>query len=221
MRTVENLKSEFKKIVTEHIHREGVENLLDFLETTDFYRAPASTKYHGSYPGGLVDHSINVYYSLLDYMAFIYGPNWEQKYSHESIAIVSLFHDLCKIGRYKSGYRNVKDKETGQWVEKQIFEYNPDYVTMGHGSKSVYIVMQYMQLLQDEASAIYWHMGPYDQGNYNSVGDLGNSWNRNTLGYALFSADMYSTYIVENEFFEPIPLEPTDATDTSVEDTNN
>lgn len=210
MRTPDALKKEFIELVKKDIHRDGIDNLLDALEKTDFYKSPASTKYHGSYPGGLVDHSINVYYSLLDFMTFIYGPDWTQRYSQESIAIISLFHDLCKIGRYKSGFRNVKNKETGAWEEKQVYEYNPEYGTMGHGSKSVYMIMKYMQLTEEEAAAIYWHMGPYDLGNYNTVGDLGNCWNHNTLGYALFSADMHSTYIVENEFFEPMPLQNTE-----------
>jgi hypothetical protein len=207
MTKLEELKQEFIGIAKKNIKRDGLDNLLAYLDSTDFYRAPASTRYHGSYAGGLVSHSIEVYHSLVSEMQFIYGPDWEKRYSLETITIVSLFHDLCKIGRYKSGTRNVKDATTGEWVEKVVYEYNPDYITMGHGAKSVIIIMDFMALSESEKSAIYWHMGPYDLGTYNSVGDLGKSWNRNTLGFALFRADLLTTYIVENEQFEPIEYE--------------
>lgn len=207
MKTTEELKNEFTTLVLENIHREGVQELLDELETTDFYRAPASTKYHGCYAGGLVDHSINVYYALLDELQLIYGPGWESKHSLESVAIVSLFHDLCKIGMYKTGFKNVKDKETGCWCEKQVFEYDDSYTPMGHGSKSMYLVMKHLTLTEDEASAIYWHMGAYDQGNYNTVGNLSKNWDKNILGFALFRADMMATYVIENEHFVPLPFE--------------
>lgn len=206
MTTIEKLKSEFETIARDNIKRDGLEELLSYLDHTDFYRAPASTRYHGSYSGGLVEHSINVYYSLLDELQFIYGPQWEQKYSKESVAIVSLFHDLCKIGRYKPGTRNVKDPATGQWHEERVFQYDNDYVPMGHGAKSMFLVTSYMSITEEEAAAIYWHMGAYDLGNYNTVGDLGNNWNKNILGFALHRADMMATYVVENENFQPVDV---------------
>ena len=206
MKNVEQLRKEFETLVHDNITREGVDNLLDYLNTSDFYRSPASTKYHGSYAGGLVEHSINVYYSLIDELTFILGKEWEKRYSKETVTIVSLFHDICKIGRYKPGKRNVKDPVTGQWHEEPTYFYKEDYVTMGHGSLSVYRIMQFMQLTEVEAGAIYWHMGAYDIGNYNTIGDLSNHYTNNILAFALHRADMMATYVVENEKFEPIDL---------------
>lgn len=206
MSNVENLQLEFEKLVRDNINRDGIENLLTFLAESNFYSNPASTKYHGSYPGGLVEHSINVYYSLLDELTFIYGKGWETKYSRETVAIVSLFHDVCKINRYKEGTKNVKDAVTGQWHEERTYYYNESYKPMGHGALSVYTIMKYIQLTDDEASAIFWHMGAFDIGIYNTVGDLANCYRQNTLAFALHRADMIATYIVENENFEPLDL---------------
>ncbi len=209
MTHLEELQQEFESIARNNIKRDGLENLLNYLNETDFYRSPASTRYHGSYAGGLVEHSINVYYSLWDELQFIYGPNWEKKYTKESVTIVSLFHDLCKIGKYKPGTRNVKDPVTGQWHEERVYQYDNEYVPLGHGSKSLYIVQNHLHLTEEEAGAIYWHMGAYDLGNYNTIGDLSNSWNKNILGFELHRADMMSTYVVENEYFEPVGIEET------------
>lgn len=206
MKSVAELQEEFESIVKENVHRDGIENLLQYLRDSDFYRAPASTRYHGSYAGGLVEHSINVYYSLLDELTFIYGKGWEKKHSKESVAIVSLFHDLCKIDRYKPGKKNVKDPITGQWHEEAVYVYNEDYMPMGHGAYSMYRIMNYIVLTEEEASAIFWHMGAYDLGNYTTVCDLSNNYKLNTLSFALHRADMMATNVVENENFEPLDL---------------
>ena len=132
MINIQRLKDEFINIVKENIHRDGIDNLMNYLESTDFYRSPASTRYHGSYAGGLLEHSLNVYYSLLDELQFIYGKDWEQRYSKESVSIVSLFHDICKINRYKPSVRNVKDPVTKQWNEQAVYVYNENYVNMGN-----------------------------------------------------------------------------------------
>lgn len=201
---VQKSKEEFETIVKENINRAGISDLMEYLETSDFYISPASTRYHGSYAGGLVEHSLNVYYSLIDELTFLYGPGWESRWSKESVAIVSLFHDVCKIGRYTPGTRNVKDPVTGQWHEERTYYYNNDYVANGHGAKSVFIINKYIKLSDDEISAIYWHMGAYDLGTYNTVSDLSNCYSNNTLAFALHRADMVATHIVENEKFEPL-----------------
>ena len=109
-------KDEFLEIFRTNITRDGADSLLNYLENkSDFFTAPASARYHGAYPGGLCEHSINVYHCLVDYLARervqeLYGL----EYSDESIAIVSLLHDACKIGCYKPGTRNVKGPD-GKW----------------------------------------------------------------------------------------------------------
>lgn len=206
MSDYENLKAEFYNIVDANVTRKGISELLKYLEKTDFFEAPASTKYHGAYKGGLLEHSVNVYYSLIDTLQFYFGKDWEQRYSKETATIVSLFHDLCKIGRYTTERRNVKNMDTGCWEEKFVYVYDKEYHNMGHGAKSIMIILDHMYLTEIEKEAIFWHMGAFDLGNYNTASSLCDIFNRNTLAYALHRADSDATFIIENPKFEPIPL---------------
>ena len=195
-------KEDFIHIARENITRCGIEDLLVYLESTDFFDAPASTKYHGSYAGGLVDHSINVFYCLLDELKFIYmGDSWKKVYTPESAAIVSLFHDLCKINRYKKIVRNVKN-EFGVWEQVPGFAYNDEsYLCMGHATSSLHTLTKFIQLTDEEAQAIYWHMGAFDISQYSTIGQCSEAFSGNTLAFALHRADMMATHIVENEKF--------------------
>ena len=137
-------KEEFIKIYTENIKRKGADKLLEYLEKSDFFTAPSSTRYHGSYEGGLVEHSVNVYHCLKDYLSRprvkeTYGMN----YSEESIAIVALLHDLCKINFYTTEVRNKKNEVTGKWEQVQFYAIN-DTLPYGHGEKSVHIISGYL-----------------------------------------------------------------------------
>ena len=150
-----NFKEEFIKIFTANVHRSGSQELLNWLETTDFFTAPASTKYHCACLGGLVQHSVNVYYTLTER----YFNN--ETDSPESFAICALLHDLCKAQFYKVSTRNVKNETTGAW-EKQPFYAVEDLFPYGHGEKSVFLIERFMRLKPAEAMAIRWHMGGFD-----------------------------------------------------------
>ena len=118
-------------------------------------------------------------------------------YSDESIAIVSLLHDLCKVGIYKKGFRNVKD-EKGVWQRVDTFEYD-DQLPYGHGEKSVYIISGYMRLTREEAFAIRYHMG------YSSTEDARNvslSFEMFPLAFAVHVADSEATYYLESERYK-------------------
>lgn len=188
------IKEEFIEIYQNNITRDGSDKLLDYICQSDFFQAPASARYHSSYDGGLAQHSINVYYCLSDYMARervrqTYGLNC----SDETIAIVSLLHDLCKIGCYKAGVRNVK--ENGVW--KQVPTYNfDDPMPYGHGEKSVYIINGYMRLSREEAFAIRYHMG---FSGIEDKGSVGKAFEMFPLAFALSTADMEATYFLEGE----------------------
>ena len=198
-------KEEFKDIVFKNISRSGIEAFMDHLENeTDFFVSPASTKYHGSYEGGLLEHSLNVYYMLIQELKFMYGNDWERRYSMESVAIVSLFHDVCKCGRYKKTIKYQKNKETGAWEDKETYEYDSDYLLMGHAALSIHRIEQFMTLWDYEAQAIYWHMGAFDLSQYSSSLNLSEAFNRNPLAYALHKADMDATHICENPHFIPV-----------------
>ncbi len=202
----QNLKEQFLSVARHDIHRQGIDELLKWLEESDFFEAPASTRYHGCYEGGLVQHCIDVYNALHDELAFIYGDNYMAMYDEESIAIVSLFHDLCKVGRYKAGTRNVKDPVTKQWHEEPTYFYNEEAFEMGHGAASVYSIQKFMSLKDFEAQAIFWHMGAYDISNYMNLNGLGSAYERNTLAFALHRADMLATYVIDNKYFKEAPL---------------
>ena len=110
----------------QHVTRPGSEKLLDWLDhKTDFFTAPASTRFHGACECGLVMHSINVYNAMMQHF-FTEGE------SAESYAICGLLHDLCKANFYKVSTRNVKNDVTGQW-EKVPFYQVADQLPYGHG----------------------------------------------------------------------------------------
>ena len=190
-------KERFIDIFRRNITREGSEALLAFLcsDSCDFFTAPASTRYHGAYEGGLCEHSLNVYDCLVDQlsrsrMKEMYGIN----YSDESIAIAALLHDMCKINFYRTSFRNVKD-ETGRWQSVPYYTIE-DSLPYGHGEKSVYIVSGYMKLTRDEAFAIRYHMGfsgPEDNGT------VGQALEMFPLAFALCVADMEASYFIEGK----------------------
>lgn len=193
-----DMKDEFIELFQENITREGSQALLDYLvNKSDFFTAPASTKFHGAYPGGLCEHSVNVYDCLKDYLerprvAELYGL---EEYSPETIAIVALLHDLCKVGCYKGGTRNVKNDATGQWEKVPTFFYE-DPLPYGHGEKSVYIISGFMRLSREEAMAIRWHMG---FSGAEDKGLVGKALEQYPLAFALSVADMEATYFLEGE----------------------
>ena len=185
-----NFKEEFIKIFTANVHRSGSQELLNWLETTDFFTAPASTKYHCACLGGLVQHSVNVYYTLTER----YFNN--ETDSPESFAICALLHDLCKAQFYKVSTRNVKNETTGAW-EKQPFYAVEDLFPYGHGEKSVFLIERFMRLKPAEAMAIRWHMGGFDDsakaGNYS----ISVAFEKYPLAVQLHLADLESTYLRE------------------------
>ena len=189
-------KEEFIEIFKTHITREGADKLLDYLTNkSDFFTAPASARYHGSYAGGLCEHSLNVYHCLVDYLQRdrvqeLYGL----EYSDESIAIVALLHDLCKIGCYKLGSRNVKDAD-GKWQSVPTYTFD-DPLPYGHGEKSVYIANGFIRLSREEAMAIRWHMGFSGTEDNRTVGQ---ALQKYPLAFALATADMEASYFLENE----------------------
>lgn len=196
-----NIKT-FKQLVTTHIQRDGVDNLLEWVTNeTDFLTAPASTRYHGSYEGGLLEHSLNVFNQLVWEMNHVVGEGWTELYPMETVAIVALFHDLCKIDRYVLGQKWRRD-ENGEWESYDAYEYNQQKPEMGHGAQSVYYLQKFIQLTEMEAQAIYWHMGAYDISPYSTLAACSETFKWNPLAFLLHRADMAVTYVVENEAFE-------------------
>lgn len=190
-------KEKFLKIFNENITRAGSEKLLNFLqsENSDFFTAPASTRYHGAYEGGLCQHSLNVYDCLKDYLEREKVKNqYNLDYPEESVAIVALLHDICKVNLYKTSYRNAKNDQ-GIWEKVPFYEYH-DILPYGHGEKSVYIVSSYMRLTREEAMAIRWHMGFSGEENSNTIGKALEMF---PLALAANIADMEATFYIEGK----------------------
>ena len=188
-------KEKFIEIYTSCIKREGADKLLEFLtspDKSDFFTAPASTRYHGAYEGGLLEHSLNVYECLDD---FCKSNRFKNKFgfvfSDETIAIAALLHDLCKVNFYKTEMRNVKKNGVWESVPYYTIEDNLPY---GHGEKSVYIASGYMKLTRDEAFAIRYHMGFSTNDDPNQVGRALEMF---PLAFALCVADQEASYYME------------------------
>lgn len=189
-------KTEFIEIYQTHIKRDGAKDFLDYLcsNKSDFFTAPASTRFHGSYPEGLVEHSINVYHCLKDYLSRnrvkdMYGMD----YDDETIALVALLHDVCKINVYKTSYRN--KKVNGEWQQVPYYEFE-DEMPYGHGEKSVYMISPFMKLTREEAFAIRYHMG---FSNEDPARNVGYTFEHFPLAFALSTADMEATYFVDGK----------------------
>ncbi len=189
-------REKFLDIYTSCITREGANDLLAYLTgaNSDFFTAPASTRYHSAYEGGLLEHSINVYECLKDYLARNkVKDEFGLAYTDETIAIVSLLHDLCKVNVYKVSTRNVKDPVTGQWRPQPYYEFD-DKLPYGHGEKSVYVISGFMKLSREEAFAIRYHMG---FSNEDDPRNVGSAFEMFPLALALSIADTEATYFIE------------------------
>ena len=169
------------------VDREGMDKLLDFLEKSDFYTAPASTRFHGSYEGGLLEHSLKVYEILVDKVKHSIKPI---EVSEDTIKIVALLHDLCKVNFYKIDYRNAKNK-LGVW-EKVPYYTIEDTIPYGHGEKSVMMITEYIKLTSEEKYAIRWHMGYTEPKELYST--IGEAYKRYPLALLMHEADLEATY---------------------------
>lgn len=187
---IEQNKNEFIKILKTNVKRDGINELVAYLEKTDFFSCPASTKYHCDYEGGLCEHSLSVYKRLKRMVA----AEEKVETTDETVAICGLLHDVCKANYYKVQMRNTK--QNGAWVEQPFYTVD-DSLPFGHGEKSVYIINGFMRLTREEAMAINWHMGFTDARAQNGMA-LSNAFRMFPLATLVHAADFLSTYIDEN-----------------------
>lgn len=185
------------EILASQVQRKGMGKLIDYIRKSDFYEAPASTKFHLACEGGLLQHSLNVYHCLHDKL--VYNPLWNGtcgNVSVESSIVVALFHDIYKTYFYDVSTRNVKNEQTGKWEKVPYYTIN-DKMPLGHGEKSAFILQKFIQITDEEFYAIRWHMGftePKD--NYASVGA---AMEKYPLVLALHQADLEASKIMEAE----------------------
>lgn len=187
----------YKKYLKAYIKRDGIDNFIKWLDTTDAIKAPASTKYHLSEPGGLIQHSLNVFNRLIRLINEEYGDNCP--YSKETIAFVSLFHDVSKINFYEVYLRNVKN-DRGQWEQVPTYSVREEdnRLVFGiHEENSVYILNQFFKMSYEEALAIRWHGGCGTSNDPSSQGKMMEAYKVSTLALLLHIADMQATCIDE------------------------
>lgn len=183
-------QEEFEEIFRSKVTREGSAAFLEWLSKTDFFTAPASTKFHCACPCGLVQHSVSVYRTMVERY---FDPETD---SEESFAICGLLHDVCKAQFYKEGTRNVKNEQTGAW-EKKPYYMIEDSFPYGHGEKSVFLIERFLRLKTSEAIAIRWHMGGFDDAARGGSFAISQAYDRYPLAVKLHLADLESTYLRE------------------------
>lgn len=195
MLDVELTKAEFVNVYLANIRRDGADKLLEYLENNDFFTAPASARYHLAESGGLCQHSLNVYKRLKDLVRREYGAGYADVFSDETIAICGLLHDVCKVNYYVTEFRNVK--EGAEWVKKPYFKVEEKF-PYGHGEKSVFITSQYIKLTAEEAMAINWHMGGFDDRVKGGSYSLSEALAKYKLALLLHIADLEASYLDED-----------------------
>lgn len=215
------MKETFLEIYQERIKRPGADKLLEWLESSDFFEAPASTRFHLCRPGGLVEHSIHVYDRLRDLYSNELGRNTEgpvilSDEDEESIAICGLLHDLCKVNLYRKEPKNqktydpekvkaawkgsVKHDDLGDFIWESVMGYkHDDRLPYGHGEKSVYIISGFMKLSREEAMAIRWHMGFSDDSFRAGSQGVGSAFGMFPLAVMCHIADLQATYLDEKD----------------------
>ena len=167
--------------------RDGIEEIINFLEKTDFFKAPASTRFHGNYEGGLLEHSMKVY-EILKYK--VKNSVTDINVSDDTLIIVALLHDICKANYYKVDFRNAKN-ERGEW-EKVPYYTVDDTIPYGHGEKSVMMITEYMKLTSEEKYCIRWHMGFTEPKELYSTISL--AYKKYPLALLMHEADLEATY---------------------------
>ncbi len=183
------MKEQFIQLL-KGIKREGMEELINFLEKSDFFIAPASTRFHGDHEGGLVEHSLKVYEILKHKVQNGIMPI---DIPEESIIIIGLLHDICKTNFYKVDYRNAKNA-LGVW-EKVPYYTVDDTIPYGHGEKSVMMITEYIKLTPEEKYSIRWHMGYTEpKENYNAIGS---SYTKYPIALLTHEADLEATYLYD------------------------
>lgn len=191
---LEENQERFIQIYNQYIKREGADNLLDWLINSDFFTAPASSKFHSAYEGGLCEHSLKVFDRYVRLLKMEYGEEFSNHISMESVAIIALLHDVCKVDFYKTDYRNVK--VDGQWVQVPYYTVE-DKLPYGHGEKSVYIVGSFIKLTREEAICINWHGGGFDERVRGGSYAMAEAYYKFPNAMIFHTADMMATYLDE------------------------
>ena len=174
--------------------RDGIDKLADYLsDSTDFFTAPASTRFHNNFSGGLAQHCLNVYENFKSLLE-IKGVEM----SEDSIIICALLHDLCKCNTYVVETRNRKN-EQGQWEKYNIWATNKDVdIPLPHSSRSIAIIRKFIKLSIKEELTIFYHMGPYGGEDYEYRNMLKAANEKYPQTVLFYVADTIASYLDED-----------------------
>lgn len=202
---IQELIEKFEQLLTS-VNRDGIDKLLAYIRKSDFYRAPASTRFHSCHDGGLLEHSLNLYECLLSKKQ---NPIWAEvlrEVNDESLILVALLHDLCKSYLYVPEFKNkkvysstgTKRDEGGRFDWQAVKGYSTDdKIPYGHGEKSVMMIEEFIKLKPIERYAIRWHMGFTEPKEYWNT--LTTAIKKYPIILAVHQADMEATYLLEEE----------------------
>lgn len=195
-------RADFMAVYGNTIKRDGAASMLYWLDSkTDFFTAPASSKHHLAQPGGLVIHSLNVYSRLADITRRETGAAVLDDTTKETVAILGLLHDVCKAGVYHQETKRRKNPDTGKWEDYLGYTFR-DPFPLGHGEKSMYLITRHMALTEEEALAIRWHMGAYDDAVKGGSRSMTEAMNLTPWVWRLQEADMCAAWIDERSAAE-------------------
>lgn len=199
-------RADFLAVYSSTIKRDGAAAMLYWLDSkTDFFTAPASGKYHLAQPGGLAVHSLNVYKRLLEITARdVFGGTDGALLAEEvreTVVILGLLHDVCKAGVYHQETKRRKNPDTGKWEDCLGYTFR-DPFPLGHGEKSLYLITRHMALTEEEALAIRWHMGAYDDAVKGGSRSMVEAMNLSPWVWRLQEADMCAAWIDERSAAE-------------------
>lgn len=199
---IENNKKEFINLL-KSTNREGIDKLIEWLSNkSDFFNAPSSTIYHGNYPGGLCQHSLNVYYAAKSFYNTYKELSLPSKnvdnIPEDSIIISALLHDLCKANFYTPVEKFTKD-ENGAWIKYYSYKID-EKCPLGHEPKSVFIAQTFIKLTGEELCAIMWHMAMSDVGHWLSnyqKPSMQTSFEKIPLSVLIAQSDFFASYCME------------------------
>ena len=182
-------RADFLAAYSNNVKRDGAAAMLYWLDSkTDFFKAPASRKHHLAQPGGLAVHSLNVYKRLLEITMRDTPKGTLVEDTTETVAILGLLHDVCKAGVY----HQAEDGGYEFW----------DPFPLGHGEKSLFLITRHMALTEEEALAIRWHMGAYDDAVKGGSRSMTEAMNLTPWVWRLQEADMCAAWIDERSAAE-------------------
>lgn len=199
-------KADFIVAYSVNVSRRGAPAMLEWMEQNGFFEAPASSKYHLNQPGGLAIHSLNVFKRLQEITERdVFGRDAKAEYlardTMETVAILALLHDVCKAGVYHQETKRRKNPDTGKWEDYLGYTFR-DPFPLGHGEKSLFLITRHMALTEEEALAIRWHMGAYDDAVKGGSRSMTEAMNLTPWVWRLQEADMCAAWIDERSAAE-------------------